>query len=320
MNVHYREDNYPHRTHPALLVMASRSPPPKPGVREGGMFSRIVSTLTRTKQTRDRQEQHPVVEDLGLKTLRHLYAQYVHIRNPFEKEKQLYKLLPLFCKSCEKFKGQELVTKFPEAFEFAENVALLFVRHVTQLAQSANMRGGVALLKYFEVGEDAQTEETGLMILKVVHILANGPELLVSAMMMSNLSAILIRCIHLFLDLPPPTSPQVRPRKSHPPVQPSTPQMNIREGGDDNGEGNREMRQRTSLEKHIRSLLNRLMRNLSAVEDLLRFGDLSLLFGAISSPCPPYNKIWRKTAADCLMVICRYVVRERERKRVCVLG
>ena len=248
------------------------------------------------------------MKDLGLKTLRHLYAQYVHIRNPFEKEKQLYKLLPLFCKNCEKFKGQELVAKFPEAFEFAENVALLFVRHVTQLAQSANMTGGVALLKYFEVGEDAQTEETGLMILKVVHILANGPELLVSAMMMSNLSAILVRCIYLFLNLPPPTSPQVRPHMSHSPVQLSAPQGKIGEGGDDDGD---ELRQRSSLEKHISSVLNRLMRNLSAVEDLLRFGDLSLLFGAISSPCPQYNKIWRKSAADCLRVICRFAVRER---------
>ena len=250
-------------------------------------------------------------QDLELKTLRHLYAQYIGIQNPFEKEKQLYKLLPLFCKSCEIFEGQELVTKFPEAFEFAENVASLFVRHVTQLARSANMRGGVALLKYFEVGEDAQTEETGLMILKVVHILANGPELLVSAMMVSNLSAILVRCIHLFLDLPPPASPQGRPCKSHSPMQLSAPQMKIGEGGDDDGE---ELRQRTFLEKHIRSLLNRLMRNLSAVEDLLRFGDLSLLFGAISSPCPQYNKIWRKSAADCLLVICRFAVRERGKK------
>ena len=53
----------------------------------------------------------------------------------------------------------------------------------------------------------------------------------------------------------------------------------------------------------------RLLRNASAVDDLLRFGngDLSLLFGAISSPCPRYNKIWRKTAADCLVTICRCV-------------
>jgi len=257
-------------------------------------------------------QQPPTVEDLNLKTLRHLYAQYVQIQNPYEKKKQLYKLLPLFCESCEKFKSQELVTKFPEAFEFAENVALLFVRHLrhclTPLAQSASMRGGVALLKYFEVGEDAQSEETGLMILKVVHILANGPEKLVSAMMMSNLSAILVECIHHFLDLPPPTSLQVRTgseSKSHSLVPPSVPQVEVRENGENDGEGNREMRQRISLEKNIRSLLDRLMRNLSAVEHLLRFGDLSLLFGAISSPCPSYNKIWRKLAADCLMVICR---------------
>ena len=270
------------------------------------MFHRLMSTLTRTRSTRDRDVQAPVVEDLGVRTLRHVYSQYIHIQNPFEKEKELYKLLPLFCKNCEKFTGQELVTKFPDAFEFAENVALLFVRHVTQLAQSGNARSGAALLKYFN--DDAEVGETGLMILKVIHILANGPNSLVSAMMTSNLSAVLVRCVHLFLDLPPPLSCQERLRsgnRSHLPVQQSLNAAQANTGKEDEGDGNQEMNHRRSLEKLIRSLLNRLMRHSPAVEDLLRFGDLSLLFGAISSPCPPYNRMWRKAAADCLMAICR---------------
>lgn len=283
---------------------AMTSPPRRSGSRDGSMFHRLMSTLTRTRSTRDRDVQAPVVEDLGVRTLRHVYSQYIHIQNPFEKEKELYKLLPLFCKNCEKFTGQELVTKFPDAFEFAENVALLFVRHVTQLAQSGNARSGAALLKYFN--DDAEVGETGLMILKVIHILANGPNSLVSAMMTSNLSAVLVRCVHLFLDLPPPPSScQERLRsgnRSHLPVQQS---LNASTGEEDEGDGNQEMNHRRSLEKLIRSLLNRLMRHSPAVEDLLRFGDLSLLFGAISSPCPPYNRMWRKAAADCLMAICR---------------
>ena len=60
------------------------------------------------------------------------------------------------------------------------------------------------------------------------------------------------------------------------------------------------------LQKRLVSILIQLCRHTSAVECLLRLNDLSLLFGAISSPCPPYNKIWRKAAADCLLAIFRH--------------
>ena len=64
--------------------------------------------------------------------------------------------------------------------------------------------------------------------------------------------------------------------------------------------------QRIVLQKLLTSTLTHLCRHSSAVECLLRFNDLSLLFGAISSPCPPHNKIWRKAAAECLLAIFRY--------------
>lgn len=67
-----------------------------------------------------------------------VFGQYRDIENPVEKEKQLCKILPLFCKNCEKYSGAELASKFPEAFEFAESVSQLLVRHVTQLAQGSN--------------------------------------------------------------------------------------------------------------------------------------------------------------------------------------
>ena len=67
-----------------------------------------------------------------------------------------------------------------------------------------------------------------------------------------------------------------------------------------------EMSERQSLERLLRSVLDRLVRHMSAVSDLILHGDLSLLFGAVSRPCPAYNKMWRKAAADCLIAICRY--------------
>ena len=67
------------------------------------------------------------------------------------------------------------------------------------------------------------------------------------------------------------------------------------------------MSERQSLERLLRSVLDRLVRHMSAVSDLIihGHGDLSLLFGAVSRPCPAYNKMWKKTAADCLITICR---------------
>ena len=67
------------------------------------------------------------------------------------------------------------------------------------------------------------------------------------------------------------------------------------------------MTQRAALERLFRGVLSNLLRNPTAVLELLKGGELSLLFGAISSPCPPYNKLWRKAATDCLITICRYI-------------
>ena len=69
-----------------------------------------------------------------------------------------------------------------------------------------------------------------------------------------------------------------------------------------------EISERQSLERLLRSVLDRLVRHMSAVSDLIVHGDLSLLFGAVSRPCPTYNKMWKKTAADCLIAICRYII------------
>lgn len=179
--------------------------------RARGTIDRIVSSIRGPRSgAAEAREHSPTPEDLGLKTLRQVYADYRQIDKPSEKERHLYKILPLFCKNCAKLSAHELVTKFPEVYDFAESVSLLFVRHVTQLAQSANARVGAALLRYFEVNEREEGRETGLLILRALHILSNGPENLIGVMMASDITAILVRCIHLFLDLPPPVVAVVR--------------------------------------------------------------------------------------------------------------
>ena len=53
-------------------------------------------------------------------------------------------------------------------------------------------------------------------------------------------------------------------------------------------------------------MLLRLCGHKSAVEELARKDDLTLLFSAISSVCPKHNVIWRKTSGDVLLTISRY--------------
>ena len=50
----------------------------------------------------------------------------------------------------------------------------------------------------------------------------------------------------------------------------------------------------------------RLLRHNQAVEDLLKFEDLTLLFSALSFPCSSHNKIWRKASAEALMTVCKH--------------
>ncbi|XP_064387373.1 WD repeat and FYVE domain-containing protein 3-like isoform X1 [Halichondria panicea] len=304
-----------HRPSSTMSRLSDRtSPPPNSTPSQRSTTSRGLSFLSSLmgtlRRSHPRQESPPPPpEDLGLKTLRQVYSQYRDIDNPVDKEKQLYKILPLFCKNCAKYSGHELVSKFPEAFDFAEGVSLLFVRHVTQLAQASNpARSGVSLLKYFETPDDTDAgwnSGAGITILKAIHILANGTEALVTSMTSCNLASILVRCLQLFISLPPQDSRSRSgslSRTNTPPKptndQGATVELQLTDSP--------ETSKRKNLERLLRSVLTCLLRNPPAVEDLVRCSDVSLLFGVISLPCPAHNKMWRKTAAECLITICRH--------------
>lgn len=53
-------------------------------------------------------------------------------------------------------------------------------------------------------------------------------------------------------------------------------------------------------------VLVRLCSHTSPAEELSRKDDLTLLFSAITSWCPQYNVLWRKSAAEVLMTISRH--------------
>ena len=246
------------------------------------LFHHLVESIRVGRRPQQEEtEVRPSEEDLALQILRKKYREYLQCLDVTEKEAKLFQLVPLFNKTCMRMEEKVLVDKFEEVFDFAENVAFVFVRHVTHLAQS----GPIALLEYFEGDEDSPS--AGVVMLKALAVLARGPETLVNSMMSSNLSSILVRCLHLFLDLPAPSSfPSTR----------SSASAKVRD----------QVQLRGDLQKLFVRLLNRLLRYNSACQDLMEFDDLSLLFGAISSPCPVHNKIWRKTASETLMTICRH--------------
>ena len=50
----------------------------------------------------------------------------------------------------------------------------------------------------------------------------------------------------------------------------------------------------------------RVCNHATPAEELARSDDLQLLFSAISSPCPAYNNMWRKSAAEVLMTLSRH--------------
>ena len=149
----------------ALAMSATRDG----GATRNTLIGRLLESFRRPAAP-ERTATRPVEEDLGLKTLRNVYSQYTHTEDAVEKERRLYTMLPLFLKNCSRLKDTELVTKFPECLEFSEHVALLFVRHVTQVAQTHGSRSGEALLKFMDVEPEDGRGETGMLILKVLQV------------------------------------------------------------------------------------------------------------------------------------------------------
>lgn len=53
-------------------------------------------------------------------------------------------------------------------------------------------------------------------------------------------------------------------------------------------------------------VLVRLCNYASPAEELAKKDDLSLLFSAITSWCPPHNVVWRKSAGEVLVTLSRH--------------
>lgn len=113
----------------------------------------------------------------------------------------------------------------------------------------------------------------------------NNPYLtLFQVMTAAAVPSTLVKCLYLFFDLPAV--------EDDPPCD--TP-------SDFNA-----FERRTLLQKVFVQLLVKLCSYPYPAEELARMDDLTLLFSAITSPCPTHNIVWRKNAAEILTTISRH--------------
>lgn len=106
----------------------------------------------------------------------------------------------------------------------------------------------------------------------------------------ASVPSTLVKCLYLFFDLPDITETEEN--------QPN-------EGCDFTPK-----ERRILLQKIFVQVLVRLCSHSYPAEELARMDDLTLLFSAITSQCPPYNIIWRKSAAEVLTTLSRHGLTE----------
>jgi len=103
-------------------------------------------------------------------------------------------------------------------------------------------------------------------------------------MVSASLPSTLVKCLYLFFDLPPLENEDKKTDQSD-----FTPKE-----------------RRILLQKIFVQILVRLCSNHLPAEELVTKDDLSLLFSAITSSCPSYNAVWRKSSAEVLITISQH--------------
>lgn len=138
-------------------------------------------------------------------------------------------------------------------------------------------------MRFLEI-DSTEELSNGWMLLSSLNLLCTGPSALVDCMTAASLPSTLVKCLYLFFDLP-----DVQQADTLEPGCEFTPRE-----------------RRVLLQKVFVQMLVRLCSHPSPAEELARKDDLTLLFSAITSWCPPHNVPWRKSAAEVLMTLSRH--------------
>ncbi|XP_050299394.1 WD repeat and FYVE domain-containing protein 3 [Anthonomus grandis grandis] len=227
---------------------------------------------------------------LGLMHLKKLFLEYMHPPQPLtdqEKDDKLYNMLPLFCKVFGASPTCDMNEKFWDILAFCHQVSVLMVSEIRKRASNQSTEAASSAIATFLEIENCEESSNGWMLLSTLNLLAAGNTALIQVMSEVSVPSTLVRCLYLFIDLPPDSSQKETINK---------------EGGSDFTPYER----RVLLQKIFVQLLVRLCSHRIAAEELAKKDDLTLLFSGITSSCPPYNVMWRKSASEVLMTVSRH--------------
>jgi len=224
---------------------------------------------------------------LGLMHLRKLFAEFKHpsaSASQKELEDKLYNMLPLFCKVFGSAPSNDMTEKFGDILQFCGHVSRLMVSEIRRRASNqSTVAASSAIVKFLEI-DSTEESSNGWMLLSTINLLSTGGLSLIDCMTAASLPSTLVKCLYLFFDLP-----DVRNGDALPPNSEFTPKE-----------------RRILLQKVFVQVLVRLCSHMSPAEELARKDDLTLLFSAITSWCPPHNVPWRKSAAEVLTTLSRH--------------
>nr|XP_037269371.1 WD repeat and FYVE domain-containing protein 3-like isoform X4 [Rhipicephalus microplus] len=224
---------------------------------------------------------------LGLMHLHKLFAELSHPTHPLtqqQQEQQLYNMLPLFCKVFENSPAADIIDKFSDVLAFSKLVSKLMVSEIRRRASNQSTESASSAIAQFLEIESTEEQSRGWMLLATMNLLASGGAPLVEVMTSSALPSTLVKCLYLFFDLP-----QLRDPDRLEPHCEFTPRE-----------------RRILLQKVFVQVLVRLCSHPAPAEELARKDDLTLLFSAITTWCPLYNNVWRKSASEVLMTLSRH--------------
>ncbi|XP_077999760.1 WD repeat and FYVE domain-containing protein 3-like [Glandiceps talaboti] len=227
--------------------------------------------------------------ELGLMHLRKLCVELCYSAQPSspeEQEEKVYMMLPLFCKVFGSSPASDMINKFSDVLHFASHVSKLFVTEIRRRASNQSTEAAsCSIADYLEI-QSTEESSNGWMLLSTLNLLAAGGKSIVDVMTAASVPSTLVKCLYLFFDLPPVIE--------SPANTPST-QSDFSS-----------VERRILLQKICVQLLVRLCSNVAPAEELSRKDDLTLLFSAITSWCPPHNVPWRKGAAEVLVTLSRH--------------
>ncbi|CAH1175861.1 unnamed protein product [Phaedon cochleariae] len=226
---------------------------------------------------------------LGLMHLKKLFSEYTHPPQPLtdrERDDKLYNMLPLFCKVFGSSPTCDMNEKFWDILAFCHQVSILMVSEIRKRASNQSTEtASCAIAKFLEI-ENCEESSNGWMLLSTLNLLAAGDFTLVQVMSEVSVPSTLVKCLYLFFDLPELSEKEANTKDTNSDFTPKE--------------------RRILLQKIFVQVLVRLCSHRIPAEELARKDDLTLLFSAITSWCPQYNVIWRKSAAEVLMTLSRH--------------